>query len=209
LFDAMQHEHLLATGDFWKDIQAAVSTVTDPDANLFRTNLQAAADKLLAARQVLYPVGIHLLDFVMPDERKLADTLPRSFDGAAALNLIASGKVLERIREEHRERFEELKRRCEDVSLELCVGSYAEREDAVLPIESQLWNLRAGLRTAKELLGAEVRVFARRRSAYAPQTPQFLLACGFEKAILLALDGSVTPTHRSTVISWSSPEGKQ
>src|SRR5262249_20799994 len=132
---------------------------------------------------------------------------------ATAVNLIASGTMLERIRDDHGECFAELKRRFEDPSptapLELCLGGHVEREDAVLPIESQLWNLRAGRRTAKELLGAEVRVFARRRSAYSPQTPPFLLASGFEKAILLALDGSVTPTHRSTVISWSSPEGKQ
>jgi hypothetical protein len=211
LFDAMQHEHLLASGEFWADVQNAVTAVTETDPNLCLTHLRAAAEKLLAARQVLYPVAVHLLDFVLPDERKLADTLPRSFAGDTPLNLIASGSMLERVRDEFAERFAEVKQRVggESPTIELCTGGYREREDAVLPVESQLWNLREGRRIAKELLGVESRVFARRRGAWSPQTPQFLLASGFEKAILLAFDGSVVPTHRSTVVNWSAPDGKQ
>jgi hypothetical protein len=209
LFDAMQHEHLLATGEFWADVQNAVSALPDADPNVYLTHLRSAAEKLLAARQVLYPVGIHLLDFILPDERKLADTLPRSFAAEAPLNLIASGSLLERLRDEFPERFAEIKQHVGDSSLEVCTGGYREREDAVLPVESQLWNLREGRRVAKELLGEEPRVFSRRRGAYSPHTPQFLLAAGFEKAILLAFDGSVVPTHRSAVVNWSAPDGKQ
>src|SRR5262249_19129424 len=87
-------------------------------------------------------------------------------------------------------------------------GAYREREDAVMPVESQLWNLRRGPQVAKELLGAEVRVFGRRRSAYQPHTPQLLHAAGFEKALLIAFDGAVIPTHRSAIVSWSSPGGQ-
>src|SRR5205085_1928498 len=122
LFDAMQHEHLLATGEFWADVQNAVTALSDGDANLYLTHLRSAAEKLLAA---------------------------------------------------------------------------------------QLGNLHEGGRVAKELLGTEPRVFGRRRGAYSPHTPQLLLAAGFEKAILLAFDGSVVPTHRSTVVNWSAPDGKQ
>src|SRR5262249_1291016 len=211
LFDAMQHEHLLAAGEFWADVQNAVAALTNDDPNLYLTHLRSAAEKLLAARQVLYPVGIHLLDIVLPDERKLADTLPRSFAGETPLNLIASGTMLERLRDEFPERFDEIKQRVSDATptMEVCTGAAREREDALLPVESQIWNLHEGRRVAKELLGVEPRGFARRRGAYSPHTPQFLLAAGFEKAILLAFDGSVVPTHRSTVVNWSAPDGKQ
>ncbi len=211
LFDAMQHERLLSSGDFWKDVQSAVQSLGDPDVNLFRTHLQAAADKLMAARETLYPVAIHLLDIAAPNERKLAETLPLTFATGAPLNLITSGVGLERIRDEHPQRFAELKNRVADggTALEVCMGAYLERDDAVMPVESQLWNMRAARQSAKEIVGAEVRVFARRRGAWSPQTPQFLLASGFEKAVLLALDGSVIPSHRSAVISWTAPDGKQ
>jgi hypothetical protein len=213
LFDAMQHEHLLASGDFWKDVQNAVQALADPDPSAFRSHLQLAADKLMSAREVLYPVAIHLIDIVAPNDQKLGETLPKSFNTGMPLNMIVSGVGLERIRDEHPNQFAEIKDRIADPTgvptLELCVGAYREREDAILPVESQLWNMRTGRQKAKELLGADVRVFARRRGAWSPQTPQFLLASGFEKAVLLALDGSVIPSHRSTVVSWSSPDGKQ
>ncbi|MFL5340113.1 MAG: hypothetical protein ACJ8F7_08170 [Gemmataceae bacterium] len=210
LFDAMHHEHLLATGDFWQDVQNAVSAAAD--AETCRKHLQAAADKLLSAREVLYTAPIHLLDVLMPDERKLEATLPTSLAGSTPINLVAAGQTLERIREEFPARFEELKQRLSDPSgtptLELCVGCQREREDAVLPLESQLWNLRRGKERAKELLGAEVRVFGRRRSAFQPHTPQLLQFTGFEKALLVAFDGAVVPSHRSAVVNWSSPDGK-
>src|SRR5262245_29647069 len=40
LFDAMQHEHLLATGEFWADMQNAVAALSDADANLYLTHLR-------------------------------------------------------------------------------------------------------------------------------------------------------------------------
>jgi hypothetical protein len=213
LFDAMQHEHILANGDFWQDVQQAVNALADPDPGVFRSHLQAAANKLQSAREVLYPVAIHLLDFILPDERKLHDTLPKSFVAKFPSNLIASGATLERLREEFPERFAEIGQRVHDPSgsptLDICTGAYVENDAALLPVESQLWNLRRGIQCAKELLDADVRVFVRRRSSFSPQTPQFLLAAGYEKAILLAFDGAVVPSHRSTVISWSAPDGKQ
>src|SRR5262249_51537812 len=93
--------------------------------------------------------------------------------------------------------------------LEICGGPYVEREDALLPVESQLWNLLKGQATYKKLLGEEVRVFARKRFAVHAQLPLFLHSVGIRKAILLAFDESVLPSYRVPVISWPSPDGKQ
>ena len=71
LFEAMDHEYVLATSDFWADVQAAVLALADVDPEAFRRPLQSAADRLLAAREVLYPVNVHLLDFCLLDEQHL------------------------------------------------------------------------------------------------------------------------------------------
>lgn len=213
LFDAMQHEHILSQGDFWQDVHNAVSALNDPDPASYRSHLQTAADKLQAAREVVYPTTIHLLDLLLPDERNLESSLPATFCTAMPMNLIASANVLRRIQEEYPERFAELKVRIDErsgvPSIEICSGAECEREDVLLPVESQLWNLRQGISAVKEIIGADVRVFARRRSSFHPQSPLFLQSAGYEKALLLAFDGAVAPTHRSTVVSWSSPDGKQ
>src|SRR5262249_15701981 len=213
LFDSMQHERVLSQGDFWQEIQKAVAALVAPQSESFRDHLQKAANLLQSAREILYPVGIHLLDIVLPDERKLEATLPETFPASHPVNLIASGAMLERIRDQLPERFEELRRRFSDAggtpTLELCLGAYREREDTVLPTESQLWNLRQGPATARELVNAEVRVFARRRGAFHPQLPLYLHATGYEKGVFLSFDNAVLPTHRSPIVNWSSADGKQ
>src|SRR5204862_83795 len=78
----------------------------------------------------------------------------------------------------------------ERAAVELCGGSYREREDALLSLESQWWNLRRGLAVARELTGADVQVFARRRTAFHPQTPQLLQQAGLTKLLYLAFDSA-------------------
>src|SRR5262249_1015776 len=213
LFDSMQHERVLAQGDFWQEIQKAVAALSTPQKESFRDHLQKAANLLQSAREILYPVGIHLLDILLPDERKLEATLPKALPVAHPVNLITSGAMLERICNEFPDRFEELRRHFSDAggtpALEICLGAYHEREDTLLPSESQLCNLRQGLATARELLNAEVRVFARKRSAFHPLLPLYLHATGYEKGVFLSFDNAVLTTHRSPIVNWSSADGKQ
>ena len=93
--------------------------------------------------------------------------------------------------------------------LEVCGGPYVERFDALLPVESQLWNLLKGQETYKKLLGEEVRVFGRKRFAAHPQLPLFLNNVGIRRAIHLAFDEAVLPSYHAAVVSWPSPDGKQ
>ena len=102
-----------------------------------------------------------------------------------------------------------LRERLATECVELCGGPYHERDDALLPVESQLWNLRKGMETYKELLGQDPRVFARRRFAAHPQLPLLLQNVGLTRALLVPFDEAVMPTYRSTVVNWPSPDGKQ
>src|SRR5262249_23500729 len=77
------------------------------------------------------------------------------------------------------------------------------------PLESQLWNLLHGQAVYQELLGQEVQVYARRRFAFQASTPLLLQNAGLSHALLVSFDESVLPSHRSAVVSWPSPDGKQ
>ncbi len=210
LYEAMEHENLLAAGELWSDVQqaiAALSNADDPEA--WRRHLQAAADRLQAGRDVLYPVTIHLLDVALADEGRLGEPLPAAFDHQLPLNLVATGRLLERLAREQPERFARLKERVGADQAEVVGGCYVEREDGLLPVDSQLWNLLKGGKVTHDLLGREARVHARKRFAFHPQTPQLLNAVGVNRALLLAFDDAVIPGHRTTVVSWPSPDGKQ
>jgi hypothetical protein len=207
LFEAMEHQHLLATTDFWLDIQQAIRATEEEEQ---RRHLRTAAERLLAAREVLYPVTIHLLDICLLDEQRAATgALPAAPDKGLALNLVAPAALLEKMAHAQPERWSALRERIASELLEVCGGCYLEREDALLPVGSQLWNLLKGQAAARELLQQDVRVFGRKRFTAHPQLPLLLSSAGLQKALLLTFDEAVVPTYRSTVINWPSPDGKQ
>lgn len=176
----------------------------------WREPLQAAAAKMLSAREVLYPVTIHLLDVSFLDAKSMAHGWPSAFDFGVATNFIADTATLEQLATEAPKRFAQLQTAVQNDLAEVCGGSYIEREDPLLPVDSQLWNLRHGLDRAKELLGVDIRVYARKRFGYHPHLPLFLSSNGITKALFLTFDdNSGLPHYNNVVVSWPSPDGKQ
>src|SRR5207249_609263 len=114
--------------------------------------------------------------------------LPAAFEAGAALNLVASGAVLEKMAREQPERLAALREAVHGDKLEVCGGAYIEREDPLLPLESQLWNLHRGLDVSREVLGRPVRVYGRRQFGAHPLLPTLLTAAVLYKVLLLAFD---------------------
>jgi hypothetical protein len=213
LFDAMEHEHLLQVEEFWNDVQQAIAAILRPDgAGDAQQHLQSAAGRLLSAREVLYPIAVHVIDILSLDELPADAPLPAAFARGFPLNVLATGQALEKLAAEQPDRAaafrQKLDPEIQPPALEIVGGHYREREDALLPIESQLWNFRKGWTSSKAAVGANVEVYGRRRTALHPQTPQFIQACGLRHALLVNFDAAVIPTHRATVVNWSAPDGK-
>src|SRR5262249_24210985 len=148
---------------------------------------------LQTAREVLYTAPIHLLDVCLLDENRTAMPLPATFEKALPVNLLAPSALLEKLSREQPERFALIRERVQSDGLEVIGGGYAERDDALLPVESKIWTLTRGLTVARELLGADLRVFSRRRFGTHPQLPQWLTHVGLSKAVHVAFDDAVLP----------------
>ena len=209
LFEAMSHENMIDAAAFWKDVQDAVAALAGDDADAPRRCLKAAAERLLSARDVIYAAAVHVVDLALLDDARPDAPWPASFDKGLPLNLVACAALLERIGREQPERLAALRERVAADLADVCGGPYLERDDALLPLESQVWNLLKGRGVYKQLLDREVRVFGRRRFAFHPHTPLLLQNVGISRALLLAFDESVVPSHRTTVVNWPSPDGKQ
>lgn len=209
LFEAMEHENLLAAQDLWSDVQQAVTAITDGDAATCKSHLQAAADRLNDARNILYPVGVHIVDLGFLEEGRLDAPLPAAIDQGLPFNLIAPVAALEKLSKEQPERFAKLRELVQSEKLEICSGDYREREDTLLPLESQLWNLVKGLQVYRDLFGKELSVFARKRFGHHPQMPMLLQNAGVGRAVLVPFDNSVMPSYRTAAVNWPSPDGKQ
>src|SRR5262249_46964202 len=162
LCEAMNHDNLLDTPELWQDLQQAAAALADPGAGQpWEEHLRSAAQRLLSAREVLYPVTIHLLDLRLLTEENAGETLPEPGAHEAPFNVIAPAAVLERLAQARPSHLGWRRERIAAEAAEVCGGCYAEREDALLPVESQLWNLTKGLAVSRQLLGGDVKVFAR------------------------------------------------
>lgn len=210
LYEAQDHERLLDAAGFWGDVTAAVGAASE-GSDEFRTHLRSAAEKLRSAREQLYSGVVYWLDWVRVDPKTLDAPWPGSLRRGIPLTLLAAGETLEQLAEQSPERFAELKAKIlPDLppSVDVCCGSYREREDALLPLESQWWNLRKARHTVRNLFGVETTVYSRKVSAFHPQLPSWLQHMGYRHAVVISFDGALLPSLRATVVNWPGPDGK-
>src|SRR5947208_15868755 len=109
----MDHQNLLDTSELWQDLQQAAAADSEEAA---RPHLESAANRLLTAREVLYPVTVHLLDMHLLTDDNLdqpagwgAVSRPRPND--IPLNLVASASRLQRLAASQPERIGKLRQR--------------------------------------------------------------------------------------------------
>lgn len=209
LYEAMDHEKLLDQSGFWADVTAAVDALAKGAD--YRSHLKDGAEKLRAGREPVFSGSLHWLDWVHLDPKNLAAPWPASLAAGLPITVLASGETLERLAEEAPERFAELKAKLPPdmpQAVDLCCGSFRDREDALLTLESQWWNLRAARRAAHKLFGVEPQVYGRKKSAYHPQLPGWLQHMGFKHAVLISTDSALIPSIRASAVSWPGPDGK-
>ena len=192
----------------YRDYESKPSSPPPEITEPWLKHLQSAALRLQSAREVLYPVTIYLLDIFVPDSHHPDAHWPASFEATAPLNVIASASMLETISKNHPELWQRIREGVDNDSLQVCGGCYLEREDTLLPMESQFWNLLKGREVSQQLLGKPINVFARKRFYAHPQLPMFLSSVGLNRALMLTLDDSALPNYQSPTVSWPSPDGK-
>jgi hypothetical protein len=209
LFEAMDHEKLLDQSAFWSDVTSALEALAS--GGDFKTPLKAAAEKLQTAREQLFSGSVYWLDFALVNPKELHAAWPESLAKGIPLTLLAAGEDLERLAEQQPERFAELTAKIvPDLppSVDICCGAYRERDEAHLPFESQLWNLRKARQSVKDLFNIETLTYARQKSAFHPQLPSWLQHLGFKHAVLVSFDSATIPSLRGTAANWPGPDGR-
>ena len=209
LYEAMDHEKLLDAPGFWADVVAARDALERGED--YKSPLKSAAEKLQAGREPVYSGSLYWLDWVHIDPKNFDAPWPASLAAGLPITVLASGETLEQLAEQAPERFSELKAKIPPdlpQAVDLCCASYRDREDALMPVESQLWNLRAARRAAHKLFGVEPAVYGRKKSAFHPQLPGWLTHMGFKHAVLVSSDGGLIPSIRASAVNWPGPDGK-
>jgi alpha-mannosidase len=170
--------------------------------------LRAAFEVLTQARERSYSVDAYLLDLCLLDPALPAGSLAGPLATRVAITFLAQADAIEAQARQDPERIAALCQAVTDGWVDVAGGSYAEAEDALLPLESTLWQYRRGGDVYREHLEERnVETFARRRFGLSNQTPQIVRRFGFRFAVHFALDGGRFPTRQEPKRLWESPDG--
>ncbi len=208
LYEAADHTRLLDGPAFWEGVCAAVQALLQGGDH--RPPLRQAASKLREAREQLYPQRTFWVEFIHLPLPERGDW-PAAFHKRFPVCVAGPATAFEQLAEGSPQRLAQLQERCRPdgpPSVELCCGAYCEREDAYLPVESQLWNLQAARTVLHRLCGGETHVYLRQHSAFHSQLPALLQHAGYRHAVLIAADGATLPRLYSTVIHWPAADGR-
>ncbi|MBJ7345638.1 MAG: hypothetical protein JHD09_10205 [Gemmataceae bacterium] len=204
LFEAMQHENLLSHESIWEECVQASNKYLQNDWEGAKENLRNACALIQSGREVLHSSSIHLLDFA--PIKNLAGLLIPNIATGNPVNIIASAKELSELPPLE---LEQIKDWFNSDQVEICGGLFTDHPETVGPLTSRVWNLKKGRETLLNLVGKEVKIFAKTTQGLSADTPRVLHLAGFSKALLMPHGENNVPTFRGPVFSWSSSVGRQ
>lgn len=178
--------------------QAAVAG-NEEDAKQRLTN---AFETLYEARERFYPVDNFLIDLTLTAETTLGPSLRKELSSETAINLLLSGKVLDRLATTAPESFAALQNALDRHMACLVGGEYDERESPLASPESVLRQFTLGHAAYQKHLGRVPDVYARRRQGLTPLLPQILSKFGYEGALGFTLDDGAFPTPDQCKTRW-------
>jgi hypothetical protein len=204
LFEAMHHENLLSHESIWEECVQAANKYLQGDWEGAKENLRSAGALIQSGREVLHSSSIHLLDFA--PIKNLTGLLIPNIETSNPVNIIASAKELSELPPLE---LEKIKDWFNSDQVEICGGLFNDNPETVGPLTSRIWNLKKGRETLLNLVGKEVKIFAKTTQGLSADTPRVLHLAGFSKALLMPHGENNIPTFRGPVFSWSSSIGRQ
>jgi alpha-mannosidase len=172
------------------------------DADAARGGLQSCFDVLMEARERFYPAQAYLLDITLAAPTTLGQALRNELARPTPRSLLVSADTVAEMAAREAATLEALRAALEHGTLTLVGGEAREQELPLLPVESILAGLRAGVAEYQRYLGAAPLIFGRRRFGLSPVLPQILSRCGFRGAVHFTLDEGQFPREGQSKTRW-------
>jgi alpha-mannosidase len=167
-----------------------------------RTNLKNAFETLYEARERFYPVDNFLVDLTLTADTTLGTSLRRELEGDVPLNVMLSGKLLDRLATANPETLAALRHAIDRRAVSVVGGEYDERESPLFSPETLLSEFAKGRTAYERHLQRPVDVFGRRRQGLHPMLPTILARSGFVGALAFTLDDGTFPEPDPCKVRW-------
>ncbi len=186
---------------FGREAVAAAEAAVSHDVESAYAHLQQCFDTLNEARKHFYPVDVYLIDLTLLAATTLGAGLHNELTAANPTNLVAPTGLLRQISQDAAT-WSQLLSAIDAGKLSVLGGEHEERELPLLPLETALASLRAGVDEYEALLGRRPQVYARRRAGLWPALPQLLTKLAYQGALHFTLDDGRFPLGPQSKTRW-------
>jgi alpha-mannosidase len=205
---AMGHSESVDRESLWRELMAGSHAWQNGDCPAAVNRLRAAFEVLTQARERFYPVDAYVLDLCLLDPAMTGGMLAEPLETPVAITFVAPAQAIENQAVVDPDGLTALRQAITDGWVDIAGGTYAEAEDALLPLESILWQFRRGADVYRTHLDERnVETYARRRFGLFVQLPQIAKRFGIRYAVHVAFDAGRFPVRPETKRLWESPDG--
>jgi alpha-mannosidase len=187
---------------FQNEVVAAAKAAVAHDTHTAREHLLHCFETLHESRKHFYPVDIYLLDLTLVAATTLAEPLRKELDNGTPTNLLIPTGLLQQLSSEEPATFSSLLSAIDHGTACVLGSELDERELPLLPLETALSSLGAGVRQYEAILGRRPAVYARRRAGLWPALPQLLVKFAFHGALHFTLDDGRFPLGTQCKTRW-------
>jgi alpha-mannosidase len=205
---AMGHSDSIDYESLSRELLAGAHQWSIDDWSSAVNRLRAAFENLTQARERYYPVDAYLLDLCLIDPGMKEGVLASALARPIAISFIMPAQAIENQALHDPQRLAALRQAIDEGWVDVAGGAYAEIEDALLPLESILWQFRKGSELYRRHLDdRNVETYARRRFGLHTRVPQIAKRFGFRYALHMGFDAGKFPIPAETKRLWESPDG--
>ena len=205
---AMGHSDSIDYESLTRELLAAAHQWRIDDWSSAVNRLRAAFENLTQARERYYPVDAYLLDLCLIDPAMKEGVLAAPLARPIAISFLMPAQAVESQALHDPERMAALRQAINDGWADVAGGTYTEAEDALLPLESILWQFRHASEIYRlHLDDRNVETYARRRFGLHTRVPQIAKRFGFRYALHMGFDAGKFPIPAETKRLWESPDG--
>ncbi len=185
-------------------VKSALAVVSE-DYQTAEEELTTCYDTLMEEKNNYYPVKPDLIDLVLTSDKTLGKSFAAEVKSSHPSNLLMTGSNIETLAQNSTATTELLRQRMADGSKSLVGGNQFELPTPLLGKDAAVSQIRQCVQTASRLLGAQPKVYVRRRAGLTSDLPLLLEQLDFVGALHVSLDRGRVPPCSTGTIAWSGP----
>ncbi|MBL4883382.1 MAG: hypothetical protein JKY95_02450 [Planctomycetaceae bacterium] len=207
LSQTMYHYENIEESRFTEFVLEAARYAVLQDEKKTKELLQLACEQLQESREKFYPVDAHLIDLCLLEENPQAEDIETIAKSDHVVNLLCLAKSMEQVASKSPDAIQKLAEAVSEGTIGIIGGEYEEVPTALLPIQTQRWQLERGFAVFESLFSNVPAIWGRMRFGLSTQLPLLLKKFNVQGAYHLVLDDGIYPDDEQSHFSWEGRSG--